>query len=190
MNKNLLSEKYSNALFQVALKQKKLELVKDELLEFATMLKANPDLLEFITAPVRSEKQISNLLENLLKKLSISDITKNFLFALAKNNRFSCFSSIVEKYEALYNKSQKKLEFVITTAKKLDNEQLKKIQKDLEQIIEGKILLKQNIDDSVISGFTLRCDSILIDNSFASQLNQIKKLSLQELELYKLTEMS
>ena len=65
-------------------------------------------------------------------------------------------------------------ESVLTTAVKIDPELKKQVSGMIEKLLDTKVDLKENIDESIIGGFILRVEDNYVDASIRNKLRKIR----------------
>ena len=63
------SKRYASALFQLAVEEKNLDIVEQNVSNFQKIYKNNPDLRNFIKNPTNTDEEQSGLVEALSKKI-------------------------------------------------------------------------------------------------------------------------
>ncbi len=122
-----------------------------------------------------SVKQYSEALYQTLAETKPSDADKvinNFIRILNQNGDLHYYETIIQEYEN-YDRDQKGIKEVeITTAStvKLNST----LVKELNDILESNIELKQKVDESLIGGVVVKIEDTLIDASIKGQLNKLK----------------
>lgn len=74
-----MAGRYANALFELALEEKKLDAVKTDLDRFEALLNESADFNRLVRSPVFSADEQGKALAAILKKAGIGGIAANFL---------------------------------------------------------------------------------------------------------------
>jgi F-type H+-transporting ATPase subunit delta len=77
---------------------------------------------------------------------------------------------IYEYYDKLYLQSEDKLRVKIISAVLLDENQKKKLYKDLTAYFKKEVLLEYTVDGSIIAGIIIKYNDEVIDYSFKKKL--------------------
>lgn len=186
MSINILADKYSQALFDIARSRKKQQVVLKELQDLHLFFSDNKEILRDISAIIVSRKAANKIIDKISHKYKLSQITTSFLNILINNRRLKFLSKIYYKYDHLFKKDAGELDFTLTSATKLTRKQLTELKKELEKITKLKVNFIEKIDTKLIGGFTMQCESLLVDNSTRSKLNDIKSIMLKELEPFEI----
>lgn len=184
MNINILTDKYSHALFDIAKSHKKQHVVLKELQKLHLFFSENKGMLHDISAIIVTRKTANKIIDKISHKLKLGEITISFLKLLVENRRLSFLSKIYYKYDSLFKKDAGELDFTLISVTKLTKSQLADLKKELEKIIKLKVNFVEKTDPKLIGGLTMQCESLLIDNSTRSKLNDIKNIMLKELNSF------
>ena len=99
-----LSVRYASALFDLALAEKKLESVENDLVVFDKIIKVSDDLKRFIRSPVFSSFQQKKAIDGLLKKEGITGLVGNFIRLVVRNRRLFILPQILPAFQELHAK--------------------------------------------------------------------------------------
>src|ERR1700761_3093827 len=109
-----IAEVYARALFEVASEQDKLDVIHDQLGQFADAVSQNRDTQLFFFSPYFSSEEKK---AGLAKAVTGAEPElENFLGALIERHRMPALFRIRTRFEALWDKANKRLPVTITTA--------------------------------------------------------------------------
>lgn len=169
-----VSKRYAKALFSLALEDKKLDAVADDLESIKKLTDSGDDFKNFIMNPlISSSKQLKVIKDLFAGKLE--DITLNFLYLLGEKKRLNLLPEILERFDELLLVHRNQVVAEVVSADTLDDKQLKSIQGNVEQLTNKSVLLSTSQDKSLIGGFMVRIEDIIIDNSIRYQLSKLKE---------------
>ena len=84
---------------------------------------------------------------------------------------------IIEEFERLCDVKEKVVHATVTTAIKLDDDQLEKLSaKFAERIGANKIVFNNIIDEKIIGGVVIEANNQIFDGSISSKINKVKRL--------------
>ncbi len=170
----MIAFEYANALFELATKENKHEIVSDEYSLFLKLIKDNPDFLKVLTFPniVKDEKK-----ETIKKTLvGFDDLLLNFFYVLIDNNRMDIVEEIGQEFAKMEREYNNVTKVDVYTAIKLTKEELKEVEVKLSNIITNTQILINNIEDpSLIGGMKAVYEGKEIDFSLNKKLNDLKK---------------
>lgn len=162
---------YSNAIYDLASENNKLNVVFEDLYALSKIFKENDDLIFYLTAESVDNNEI---IETLSK--NADEITKNLLKILDKNKRFNLLQIIVDQFIHRYNVDRGHVQATAVTAIALTDEQIERLKNIFIQKTGVKSVDFENIvDQSIIGGVILKSDSFLIDGSIKSKIEKLKK---------------
>lgn len=122
-------------------------------------------------------QQYAKTLHESLQDTKTSDhdkILDNFVEVLVANNDIKMFDEIQLEFEKL-EKAQKGIKIAeVTSAQPLNKNTEKEIIAQLNQMIGGKVELKQKIDEKILGGVVIKLDDTLIDASVKRSLEELK----------------
>jgi F-type H+-transporting ATPase subunit delta len=176
-NNNELVKRYSKALFDLALEQDKIDKIKEDLQAVRDVVNKNPGFLETISAPTINKHKAQIIVKEIFAKFKISLITKNFLSVVAIHGRMIILHEIIEEYNNRVSLHLGELTAEIVSAIALDKKQTEAIALSLENSLNKKIRIKQTVNSKILGGLIVKLGSTMIDNSLASKLDRIKKIS-------------
>src|SRR6202043_1108356 len=113
-----LARVYSRSLFAVALEQGKLDVVREQLGQFADALNEQRELAIFFFSPYFSSSEKQRSLGTLLQ--GADETLINFLELLIENHRMPVIFRIRQEYERLWEEENRMLPVQITSAIALD----------------------------------------------------------------------
>jgi len=105
--------------YTAAAKQSALDPTAKALSSLGQILKSDPKLQGILSAPMLSANDKSQIVAELQKHTGGQDksnTVKNFLAALAENNRLALLEGVCEKFDQLMGAARGEIELLITTA--------------------------------------------------------------------------
>lgn len=163
---------YGKALFDAAKELDKLKVIEDEVTQIDQILKkeeAYVSLLQNPAVPLAKKKQmIRNVFEGKVQQEVLS-----LLYILVDRGRMNYYHYIVKEYLHLYDAERGDAYGKVYSTVPLTEEQMNKIALETGALLKKKILLKNEIDSSLIGGIKVAVDGKLIDASFSSQLKNL-----------------
>jgi F-type H+-transporting ATPase subunit delta len=124
-----------------------------------------------------SPKQYAEALYDSISKVKPSDQDKvldNFVSVLAANGDLKLYDNIAEEFHKLELKEKGVTQATVTSAKGLNADNEKRIIKELNDLVKGKVELKKKIDENVIGGVVIQLEDTLIDASVKRSLQDLK----------------
>lgn len=169
----LVAKNYSEALFELAKEEKKLDSFKNDLLMMDEVLSSSEELKKVMKHPKISKQDKKEILEKIFTEVDV--YVRNFAKLLIDKSRFSHFHEICKSFVALYNEFNNIEIAYIQSAKALDENQVERIQKMLEKKTGKTIEIKTSINEGLLAGIRIRIKDEILDNSAATRLERMKE---------------
>lgn len=168
-----VGNRYAEAIYQLALEEKKVSEIYEILKETDSLYRENIDFKQFLTHPLigREEKH------NLISKIFGDDgtIEQNILFYLIDKDRINEIKSISEEFKVLYYRDNNIIDVKATFAKELSQEQKDRLVEKLKKSTGKTINLEVLLEPDLIGGGIIRIGDKVIDGSIKSQLENLGK---------------
>ncbi len=173
MNDSKISVRYAKAIFKLAVEQKKLSKINDDMkLIFGTC--KNDMFKEFLHSPIISISKKQEVLKSLFTG-KVNKETLSLLNILAQNRRETYIELVSMNFFTFYREYLGIKEVTLTTVNPISLDYKEQIINILKDTFKSKIDLKENVDKDIIGGFVLKIEDQEIDASVATKLNTIKK---------------
>jgi F-type H+-transporting ATPase subunit delta len=169
----IIAQKYSKALLEVAQERQQLEAVLAEVAAFNQVIQST-DLQDFLVDVAYSDDKKHQVIES-LQNVS-SDISKNFLEVLVKNQRMALLPLIIKEVRHQADNLFKISDVDVTSAIVLSDIQLSKLETTIKSKFDlNEVTIKNTVDTSILGGVIINARGKSIDASIKSQLNKIAK---------------
>lgn len=172
MNESRVSVRYSKALFQSALDRNILDTINRDMVLIRDIC-AMPEVRELLTNPVIRPAKKTETLTGIVGK-DIHPLTLSLVELVVRNGRERYLPSIARVFVHETKRYRGVTESVLTTAVKIDPELKKRVSAMIEKLLDTKVDLKENIDESIIGGFILRVEDNYVDASIRNKLRKIR----------------
>lgn len=168
-----IAQVYARSLFEVAKERDTLDVVREQLGEFADALEANHDLGVFFFSPYFSTEEKK---EQLDKAITDADESlRNFLELLVEKSRMPAVFRIRRELDALWEEENKRLPVQITSAIALSDDVVERIGREIGEQTGRKVQLNATVDPDVLGGIVLRVGNSILDASIATRLESLRK---------------
>lgn len=121
--------------------------------------------------------QLAQALHQTLETTRPEDTDKvldNFMAVLKENNALHLFEQVIAEFHKFELEKKGIKEVTVKSAKPLSKSNEKEIIESMNKIVNSKIELKKQIDESLIGGVLVSVDDTVIDASVKNQLEQLK----------------
>lgn len=173
MNESRISVRYSRALFLSALEKNNLDRINSDMNLVKEVCNVS-EVKELLSNPVIVASKKTEILHDLLEK-NLEELTMSLIDLVVKNGREKYLPAIARVFMHEVKKHKGITEMVLTTAMNVSPAIKKQISEKIEKLLNTRIELKENVDESIIGGFVLKVEDNYIDASVKNKLNKIKK---------------
>ena len=164
---------YARSLFEVAKEQDKLDVVREQLGQFAEALNDSPDVSTFFFAPYFSTAEKEDGLGKLLD--GVDPVVENFLKLMIENHRVPAVFRVRREFDALWDKENELLPVSITSAVELDKKTVKQIGDQITEQTGRKVELSTDVDPDVLGGLVVRVGNTVLDASVRRRLETLRR---------------
>ena len=165
-NKSFSAEtanRYALALYEIAVENSELETVEKNIKELLAAYDTSKELKNFIKDPTQSQSSQLEVLNQILVKMNLSKIIKNFLSILVVKRRIFFLNSIFLNFLSLISKKRGELKASLISSKDLTNDELKNLNNDLSQSMGTSVAFDYKVDETLIGGLKMQIGSLMID---------------------------
>ena len=167
-----LAEVYARALFEVAREQGKLDVLREQLGQFADALKENRELELFFFSPYFSTKEKQEALGKLLD--GADERLMSFLDLLIENHRMPVIYRVRREYGRLWERENKLLPVVLTSAVELDEKTIKDLGDRIGERTGRTVTLTTRVEPDILGGIVVRVGNSILDASIRNRLEQLR----------------
>jgi F-type H+-transporting ATPase subunit delta len=168
-----IAQVYARSLFEVAKEQSKLDVVKEQLGQFADALDGNRELSIYFFSPYFSTTEKKDGLGKLLE--GADDVVGNFLALLIENHRMPVIFRVRREYDVLWEQENKRLPVTVTSAVALDESTVKSIGDAIGRQTGQQVELTANVDPDVLGGLIVRVGNSILDASIRNRLENLRR---------------
>ena len=168
-----IAQVYARSLFEVAKEQDKLDVVKEQLGQFAEALDGNRDLSIYFFSPYFSTPEKKDGLGKILD--GADPVIVNFLDLLIENHRMPVIFRVRREYDALWEEENRRLPVTITSAVELDQATVQSIGDAIGRQTGQQVELTANVDPDVLGGLVVRVGNSILDASIRNRLENLRR---------------
>ena len=170
-----MAGRYANALFELALDNKAVNSLKEDLDQFDALVAGSPDLNRLVRSPAFGADEQLKALSAVLAKAGIKGLAANFLKVITANRRLFAVRDMIRAFRALVARHKGEVTAQVTVAERLSDNNLDALKSALKSVTGGKeIDLDVKIDPTIIGGLIVKVGSRMVDTSLRTKLNSIK----------------
>jgi F-type H+-transporting ATPase subunit delta len=164
---------YARSLFEVADEAGRLDVVREQLGQFADALEQDRELQVFFFSPYFSTQEKK---DGLAKAVTGADpIFENFLELLLEKHRTPAVFRIRRELDRLWELENQLLPVQITSAIELDKTTIKSIGDRVGDQTGRTVALSSNVEPDILGGIIVRVGNNVIDASIRTRLDQLRK---------------
>ena len=164
---------YAEALFEVARDERKLDVIGEQLGQFADAVDRDRELQVFVFSPYFSSAE---KVAGLRRAVSGADPKlQNFLELLIEKHRMTEIFRIRRQFERLWKREDRRLDVVVTSAVELDPAVVEKVGEEIERQTGQSVELASRVDDEILGGIVLQVGNMVLDASIRNRLEKLRK---------------
>ncbi|MCA9542432.1 MAG: ATP synthase F1 subunit delta, partial [Myxococcales bacterium] len=133
-----------------------------------------PDLLELFRSPKFDADTRKRVLADLLLRVMVSPVCRNFLFLLVDRSRIALLPEIVEAYHGLADAHSGRVRARVTVARTLSEPDVARLRTVLQRSTGREVIVEQEEDPAIIGGMITRIGDRTHDGSIRSQLARLR----------------
>ena len=168
-----LAKVYARSLFEVAMEQGKLDVLREQLGQLADAIAQNRQLAVFFFSPYFSTAEKH---DGLARVLQDADPTLlNFLLLLIDNHRMPVIFRIRHDFERMWEQENRLLAVEITSAVELDPSTTESLGRRIGERAGRRVQLAARVDPEILGGVVLRVGNSILDASIRNRLEQLRR---------------
>jgi ATP synthase F1 delta subunit len=164
---------YARSLFEVAKEQGNLDLVREQLGQFADALDETRELQVFFFSPSFSTAEKEDGLDRAVS--GADPALDSFLKLLIENHRMPVIFRVRRDYDDLWEQENQLLPVLITSAVELDSKTVGQIGDKIAEQTGRKVDLSAEVDPDILGGIVVRVGNSILDASIRNRLESLRK---------------
>ena len=164
---------YARSLFEVASEQDKLDLVREQISQFADAVSENRELQVFLFSPYFSSEEKKDGLDRALT--DVDPVVDNFLRLLIEKHRMPVIFRIRAEYDRLWEEANKLLPVEITSAVELPEATVKQLGDRISEQTGRRVELSSHIEPEILGGIVVQVGNSVLDASIRNRLEQLRR---------------
>ena len=164
---------YAEALFEVAKGRGKLDVIRQQLGQFADALEGSRELAVFFFSPYFSS---SEKRDGIARSVSGAEPElTNFLDLLIEKHRMPVIFRVRDRFDDMWAEENKLLDVTLTSAVELDPEIVERVGAEIERQTDRKVQLTSRVDEDALGGLILQVGNMVLDASIRNRLERLRK---------------
>lgn len=176
MSTNAIARRYAKALVQIGAEEGQVDKFNSELTQFNTVLVANAGLTSVFSNPAYGIEAKREILKEIIGKLALSASVAKFLQLLLDRSRLAFLPQITESYSNFADDLSGVVRPTLTSGLPLEESQIEEIKTSLAKTTGKKVMLKVQVDPSLIGGVVTKIGDKVFDGSVKTQLAKIQDI--------------
>jgi ATP synthase F1 delta subunit len=164
---------YARSLFEVARDSGRLDVVREQLGQFADVLESDQRLQVFFFSPYFSTEEKK---DGLRRAVTDADpIVLNFLELLIEKHRTPVLFRTRRAFDRLWQDHNRLLPVNVTSAVALDEATVRHIGERIAEQTGRKVDLKANVEPDILGGIVVRVGNSVLDASISHRLDLLRR---------------
>lgn len=130
---------------------------------------------QVLANPVFTREERLTVLDAILPKLNLHQLTSNLLHLLVERGKFAALPAIAELYASAADEAAGRMRVRVETAEPLTPQLEAEIKAALEKTTGREVLIDPVVEPALIGGMVARVGSKVYDSSLRTRLQQIKQ---------------
>ncbi|MCB9527399.1 MAG: ATP synthase F1 subunit delta [Myxococcales bacterium] len=168
-----IADRYARALLDIGVDRKNYEQLGREL-DRVVALFEHDELRQLFHNPKFDIEARKGVLGELLRRVMVSPICKNFLFLLVDRNRIGYLPEIVAAYHDLSDAHAGRVRARVTVASRLGESDIARLRTVLQQATGKQVIVDQEEDPAILGGVITRIEGRIYDGSVRTQLETMR----------------
>jgi F-type H+-transporting ATPase subunit delta len=164
---------YAEALFEAARDRGKLDVIREQLGQFADAVDRDRELQVFFFSPYLSSAEKREGMKRVISGAEPELI--NFLELLIEKQRMREIFRIRRQLDELWKRENRRIDVTVTSAVQLDPSVVGRIGEEVERQTGEAVELSSRVDDEILGGIVLRVGNMVLDASIRTRLEKLRK---------------
>lgn len=171
----LVEKTYGDALFELILEEDpgKLASAKEELAAADSVISGVPELIKLSKTPTVEKDEKLGIIEAAFKG-RLSEYIYNFLMVVTEAGRLDYFGKMTEYFGERCNEYLGIAEITVVTCQPLTEKARTDLSAKMGRLLGKKIVMKEEIDPSIIGGIVVKNGNTTLDGSVRARLNALR----------------
>ena len=171
-----IAKRYGGVLFALSQESQSLKAILTEVTLLHRYLQEASSFWARLVSPVASLHIQHQVVEGLVSSLKLGSLLRRFLMILIQNHRLQNLMSILDNFTLRAQEAEDIVGGILETAMTLSNKEIEELQDSLTVQLGKKVVLQQNVKESLIAGVILHIGSRMVDASLKTRLNKLRQV--------------
>ena len=174
MSIEIVADKYSSAMLELAQEQGNLVTTEENLLYVASVLNEQPELVGFINNPIAEEDAKISLLGKVFGT-AVEKTVLHLMYVMVKRGRYRYLQDTIRAFIKKSREARGILEAIVTVAEPLTDTLRDDVQAKLQAMTGKDVIVSVRQDPRIMGGIIIQIGDKRIDGSIARRLDELKK---------------
>ena len=170
-----IARRYAKALLLIGKEDGRTETYRGELESVANLFAVERELEQAVCNPLYRFEQRQKVLNKIIEALGLSRIMSRFINLLFEKRRIVYLAPINEFYQKLADQLHGIERAKLVSAIQLSSATVDNIRQSLNRMTGKQIILRQELDSSLIGGVVTKIGDLVLDGSVRTQLNNMRE---------------
>ena len=175
MSNGSIARRWAKALLLLAEEENRLLVVSREVERAADAWASSDELRSILVNPMIDVQVRTAVFEEVVKRLSLTKTTENFLRLLNDKRRIGEIVAISREFQRLADEKENRIRAEVISAAPLADTVVAGIQATIEAATRKKVIMTRREDRSLIGGIVTKVGDLMYDGSLRTQLDRIKE---------------
>lgn len=171
-----LDRRYALALYTTCVESGNVELVLEQLKEIVHEMDTNEGLIKIVKNPQINKYNKKRIFKELFKG-SVEDELLSFLLLLIEKGRILYLREKYTQFKLIYLENNNTVIARVKSAIPLSEDQRVAIKNNLEKRYDKNVIIKEEVDKSLLGGILLTVGNEVIDGSIKNKLMELREVS-------------
>lgn len=173
MRQSRLANRYAKALFELALEQKKLTQVGEDMLTISHTISENLELSQMLKSPIVKLEKKEKVMQAIFAE-STDPISLKFMMLVAKKSREEYLAYFADEFTAIYKEYKGIVDAWVTTAQDIEAEVKEQLLMLLKKMSGKTVQLHEDTNTDLIGGFIVKIGDFQYDASTKTLVRKLK----------------
>lgn len=176
-----VADRYAIALLSLAREENIIPSLIEEVEQVIAIFNKNPDLLRILKDYGLTKEEKKETID-LCFKGRINVYILNTFYILIDNKRGAFTKEVMEEFVRLAYKDLNIKKGIVYSTIKLTKKEMTKMEERTSELLKAKVILENKIDSSLMGGFKIQVEDLIIDQSIKKRLENLKSTLLKKEE--------
>lgn len=174
MSEFKVASRYAKSLIDLSIEQGNLETVKQDMVNFIEVLRANKQLQAVLKNPIMKQDHKKKILDAIFAD-KIHPSISAFFSIMVRKGRGGILYPTAQEFVREYNEHKGIVHATVTSAAPLSTESLETLRQSIAEEIKAEVILNNQVDSKLIGGFVVKVGDRQMDMSIAGRLRKLEK---------------